>query len=84
MLIKEEWYIYHNGISLFPKFYYLLFIKLKKYNEESTELLNLILKDKGNLEKRINRIRKNYSNKKNIHSSYEKMYSIKSKLNSQK
>ena len=57
---------------------------LKKYNEESTELLNLILKDKGNLEKRINRIRKNYSNKKNIHSSYEKMYSIKSKLNSQK
>jgi prephenate dehydrogenase len=57
---------------------------LKKYNEESTELLNLIIKDKGNLEKRINRIRKNYSNKKNIHSSYEKMYSIKSKLNSQK
>lgn len=57
---------------------------LKKYNEESTELLNLITKDKGNLEKRISRIRKNYSNKKNINSSYEKMYSIISKLNTQK
>jgi len=53
---------------------------LKKYNEESTELLNLITKDKGNLEKRINRIRKNYSNKKNINSSYEKMYSIITKM----
>ncbi|MGB7696681.1 MAG: hypothetical protein WBL46_05605, partial [Nitrososphaeraceae archaeon] len=54
---------------------------LKKYNAESTELLNLITKDKGNLEKRINRIRKNYSNKKNINSSYEKMYSIITKMN---
>jgi prephenate dehydrogenase len=57
---------------------------LKKYNTESAKLLNLITKDNGNLEKRIKRIRKNYSNKKNINSSYENMYSIISMLNGQK
>ena len=54
---------------------------LKKYNEESAKLFHIIIKNKNILEKRINRIKQNYTNKRNIMSSYEKMYSIISKMN---
>ena len=54
---------------------------LKKYNEESAKLFDIIIKNKNILEKRINRIKQSYTNKRNIMSSYEKMYSIISKMN---
>lgn len=54
---------------------------LKKYNDESNKLFNLITKNKVKLEKQINSIKKNYTNKRNIISSYEKMYSIITKIN---
>jgi len=54
---------------------------LKKYNEESNKLFNLITKNNVKLEKTINSIKKNYTNKRNIISSYEKMYSIITKMN---
>ena len=53
---------------------------LKKYNAESAKLFDLIIKNKNILEKRINRIKQSYTNKRNIISSYEKMYSIISKM----
>jgi prephenate dehydrogenase len=53
---------------------------LRKYNEESAKLFGLITNNKNMLEKRINRIRKGYTNKKDIGASYEKMYSIISKM----
>jgi prephenate dehydrogenase len=54
---------------------------LKKFNEESAKLFTIITKNKVNLEKRIKRIKKDYTNKRNIASSYEKMYSILAKMN---
>lgn len=53
---------------------------LKKYNVESAKLFNMITKNKKMLEKRINLIKKSYVNKRDIRSSYEKMYSIISKM----
>jgi prephenate dehydrogenase len=53
---------------------------LKKYNEESTKLFDIIIKNKNILGKRINRIKQSYPNKRNIMTSYEKMYSIISKM----
>ena len=53
---------------------------LKKYNEEATELFGIITKNKKILEKKINRIKKDYTNRRDIGSSYEKMYSIISKM----
>lgn len=53
---------------------------LKKYNAESAKLFDIIIKNKNILEKRINRIKQSYTNKRNIISSYEKMYSIISKM----
>ena len=55
---------------------------LKKFNEESSKLFSLLSKNKAELEKRINKIKKNYTNKRNIASSYEKMYSILTEMNS--
>lgn len=55
---------------------------LKKFNEESSKLFSLLSKNKVELEKRINKIKKNYTNKRNIASSYEKMYSILTEMNS--
>ena len=55
---------------------------LKKFNEESTKLFSMLTKNKVELEKRINKIKKNYTNKRNIASSYEKMYTILTELNS--
>jgi hypothetical protein len=49
---------------------------LKKFNEESIKLFSMLTKNKAELEKRINKIKKNYTNRRNIASSYEKMYSI--------
>jgi len=54
---------------------------LKKYNEESAKLFDIIIKNKNILGKKINRIKQRYTNKRNIISSYEKMYSIISKMN---
>jgi prephenate dehydrogenase len=54
---------------------------LKKFNEESAQLLSIITKNNANLEKRINRIKNSYTNKRNIAPSYEKMYSILAKMN---
>ncbi len=54
---------------------------LIKYNVESNKLFKIIGKDKVGLEKKINNIKKNYANKRNIVSSYEKMYSIIAKMN---
>ena len=56
---------------------------LKKYNEESARLFAMIIKNKNKLETRINRIKKNYPNRRDISSSYGKMYSIISKLNNE-
>jgi prephenate dehydrogenase len=56
---------------------------LKKYNEESVRLFEMITKNKNMLETRINRIKKGYANKKDIGLSYEKMYSIISKMNNE-
>jgi len=56
---------------------------LKKYNEESARLFEMITKNKNMLETRINRIKKGYANKKDIGLSYEKMYSIISKMNNE-
>lgn len=56
---------------------------LKKYNEESARIFEIITKNKNMLETRINRIKKDYSNKKEIGSSYRKMYSIISKMNNE-
>jgi hypothetical protein len=42
----------------------------------------MLTKNKVELEKRINKIKKNYTNKRNIASSYEKMYSILTEMNS--
>ena len=53
---------------------------LKKYNQESTKLINLITRNKVKLEREISRVRKNYSVKRNT-TSYEKMYSIISRMN---
>jgi hypothetical protein len=55
---------------------------LKKFNEESTKLFSMLTKNKVELEKRINKIKNNYTNKRNIASSYEKMYSILTEMNS--
>lgn len=54
---------------------------LKRYNEESARLFAMITKNKNMLQTRINRIKKGYPNRRDISSSYEKMYSIISKLN---
>lgn len=54
---------------------------LKKFNEESTKLFSMLTKNKVELEKRINKIKKSYTNKRNIASSYEKMYSIFTEIN---
>ena len=54
---------------------------LKRYNEESARLFAMITKNKNMLEARINRIKKGYPNRRDISSSYGKMYSIISKLN---
>jgi prephenate dehydrogenase len=56
---------------------------LKKYNEESARLFEMITKNKNMLETRINRIKKGYANKKDIGLSYEKMYSIISRMNNE-
>lgn len=56
---------------------------LKKYNEESARLFEMITKNKNMLETRINRIKNGYANKKDIGLSYEKMYSIISKMNNE-
>jgi prephenate dehydrogenase len=56
---------------------------LKKYNEESAKLFDIIIKNKNILGKRINRIKQGYTNKRNIMSSYEKMYSIISNMKDQ-
>jgi prephenate dehydrogenase len=55
---------------------------LKKFNEESSKLFSMLTKNRFELEKRINKIKKNYTNKRNIASSYEKMYSILTEMNS--
>ena len=55
---------------------------LKKFNEESTKLFSVLTKNNVELEKRINKIKNNYTNKRNIASSYEKMYSILTEMNS--
>ena len=54
---------------------------LRKFNEESSKLFSMLTKNKAELEKRINKIKKNYPNKRNIVSSYEKMYSILTEMN---
>src|SRR4030095_1085547 len=54
---------------------------LKKFNEESIKLFSMLTKNKVELEKSINKIKKNYPNKRNIVSSYEKMYSILTEMN---
>jgi prephenate dehydrogenase len=54
---------------------------LKKFNEESSKLFSMLTKNKAELEKSINKIKKNYPNKRNILSSYEKMYSILTEIN---
>lgn len=54
---------------------------LKKFNEESSKLFSMLTKNKVELEKSINKIKKNYPNKRNIVSSYEKMYSILTEMN---
>jgi prephenate dehydrogenase len=54
---------------------------LKKFNEESGKLFSMLTKNKDELEKSINKIKKNYPNKRNIVSSYEKMYSILTEIN---
>ena len=54
---------------------------LKRYNEESARLFAMITKNKNMLEARINRIKKGYPNRRDISSSYGKMYSIISKMN---
>jgi prephenate dehydrogenase len=54
---------------------------LKKFNEESSKLFSMLTKNKAELEKSINKIKKNYPNKRNIVSSYEKMYSILTEIN---
>jgi len=56
---------------------------LKKYNLESIRLFGMITKNKKMLEKRINRIKKGYANKRDIRASYEKMYSIITKMNNE-
>ena len=54
---------------------------LIKFNEESAKLFSKITKNKVKLEKGINTIKRNYTNKRNIASSYEKMYSILTEMN---
>jgi prephenate dehydrogenase len=54
---------------------------LIKFNEESAKLFSIITKNKVKLEKGINTIKRNYTNKRNIASSYEKMYSILTEMN---
>jgi prephenate dehydrogenase len=54
---------------------------LKKFNQESANLFSIITKNKVKLEKRINGIKNNYPNQRNIASSYEKLYSILSEMN---
>jgi len=56
---------------------------LKKYNVESAKLFEMITNDRKMLEKRINQIKKGYANKRDIRASYEKMYSIISKMNNE-
>jgi prephenate dehydrogenase len=56
---------------------------LKKYNEESARLFAMITKNKNILETRINQIKKGYPNRRDISSSYGKMYSIISKMNNE-
>jgi prephenate dehydrogenase len=56
---------------------------LKKYNEESARLFAMITKNKNMLETRINQIKKGYPNRRDISSSYGKMYSIISKMNNE-
>ena len=54
---------------------------LKQYNEESARLFATITKNKNMLETKINGIKKGYPNRRDISSSYGKMYSIISKMN---
>jgi hypothetical protein len=54
---------------------------LKKFNQESAKLFSIINKDKHKLGKKIDRIKKDYTNKGNIAASYEKLYSIRSEMN---
>ena len=54
---------------------------LKKFNQESAKLFSIINKDKHRLGKKIDRIKKDYTNKGNIAASYEKLYSIRSEMN---
>jgi prephenate dehydrogenase len=56
---------------------------LKKYNLESAKLFGMISNNKKLLEKKINQIKKDYSNKRDIRASYENMYSIISKMNNE-
>ncbi len=56
---------------------------LKKYNLESAKLFGMIANNKKLLEKKINQIKKDYSNKRDIRASYENMYSIISKMNNE-
>ena len=56
---------------------------LKKYNVESARLFDMITNNKKLLERRINRIKRSYANKRNIRTSYEKMYSILSRMNNE-
>jgi hypothetical protein len=54
---------------------------LKKFNQESAKLFTIINKNKFKLEKKISRIKKDYTNKGDIAASYEKLYSIRSEIN---
>jgi prephenate dehydrogenase len=54
---------------------------LKKYHMESARLLGMITNNKKLLEKRIDQIKSGYANKRDIRTSYEKMYSIISRIN---
>ncbi len=54
---------------------------LRKFNEESNKLFSMITNNNVKLEKKINSIKRNYASKRNITSSYERMYSIIAKMN---
>lgn len=56
---------------------------LKKYNAESSKLFGTITRNKKILEKKIKGIKTSYKNKRDIRSSYEKMYSVISKMNNE-
>jgi len=56
---------------------------LKKYNIESARLFGMITNNKKLLERRVDQIKRGYANKREIRTSYEKMYSIISKMNNE-